>query len=513
MHNNFYFLRPLAPRLDEVLQGFTLVSCFTQNKDELVVEFNNAARSFFVKANLQPDFCCLSFPKTFQRARKNNIDLFLPLLMKQVKQVRVFDNDRSFAILFGDNQSLVFKMHGNRANILRTEGDLVKEIFRNHLKADLEINLSTLPKEIDWSYEAFVKNESRVFQLYFTFGKRVEEYLNGKGYADASTESKWRLLQQVLRELDTPGYYLAQGKSGYYITMLKTGSIEKEYNDPIEAVTDFYSTYVQRHAFVREKSRVLTLLQTRERADKAFIEKTEKRFAELNSDTHWQHWGDLLMANLHRVKQGDDHVVVENFYNNNESIAIPLKKDISAQRNAEVFYRKSKNRTIEISKLNEALEARKIDLKKTEQTITEVEAVEKLADLKKYGLLRSTASEKTERKPFHEFIVEGFKIWVGKDAESNDELSFKLGYKEDLWLHAKDVAGSHVLIKHQAGKKCPKHVIERAAELAAYNSKRKTDTLCPVTVTPRKFVRKRKGDPAGAVVVEREEVILVQPRL
>jgi predicted ribosome quality control (RQC) complex YloA/Tae2 family protein len=69
------------------------------------------------------------------------------------------------------------------------------------------------------------------------------------------------------------------------------------------------------------------------------------------------------------------------------------------------------------------------------------------------------------------------------------------------------------LIKHQAGKNFPKDVIERAAELAAYNSKRKNDSLCPVIVTPKKFVRKRKGDPAGAVVVEKEDVVMVVPKL
>jgi predicted ribosome quality control (RQC) complex YloA/Tae2 family protein len=69
-----------------------------------------------------------------------------------------------------------------------------------------------------------------------------------------------------------------------------------------------------------------------------------------------------------------------------------------------------------------------------------------------------------------------------------------------------------VLIKHQANKNFPKDVIERAAQLAAHYSKRKNESLCPVTVTPKKFVRKRKGDPAGMVVVEKETVVLVEPR-
>ena len=115
--------------------------------------------------------------------------------------------------------------------------------------------------------------------------------------------------------------------------------------------------------------------------------------------------------------------------------------------------------------------------------------------------------------PYHEFEKSGFKIWVGKNAESNDTLTLKLSFKEDLWLHAKDVAGSHVLIKYQSGKKFPKDVIERAAQLAAYNSKRKTETLAPVVYTPKKYVRKRKGDPPGMVVVERETVIMVEPKL
>ncbi|MEQ8810389.1 MAG: hypothetical protein RIE59_15060, partial [Imperialibacter sp.] len=79
--------------------------------------------------------------------------------------------------------------------------------------------------------------------------------------------------------------------------------------------------------------------------------------------------------------------------------------------------------------------------------------------------------------------------------------------------HAKDVPGSHVVLKWRAGQNFPKPVIEQAAALAAYYSKRKTDTLCPVIFTPKKWVRKPKGAHPGAVIVEREEVIMVEPGL
>ena len=115
--------------------------------------------------------------------------------------------------------------------------------------------------------------------------------------------------------------------------------------------------------------------------------------------------------------------------------------------------------------------------------------------------------------PFKQFVVEGFTILVGKNAQNNDLLTQKYAYKEDLWLHAKDVSGSHVLIKYQAGKTFPKKVIEKAAQIAAYFSKRRNETLCPVIVTPKKFVRKTKDLDAGQVIVEKENVIMVEPCL
>jgi predicted ribosome quality control (RQC) complex YloA/Tae2 family protein len=109
-------------------------------------------------------------------------------------------------------------------------------------------------------------------------------------------------------------------------------------------------------------------------------------------------------------------------------------------------------------------------------------------------------------------VVDSFRVLIGKNAKNNDLLTQKYAYKDDLWLHARDVTGSHVILKYQAGKPFPRPVIERAAELAAWHSKRRTDSLCPVTVTPKKFVRKPKGMAPGQVIIEKEDVVLVVPR-
>ena len=114
--------------------------------------------------------------------------------------------------------------------------------------------------------------------------------------------------------------------------------------------------------------------------------------------------------------------------------------------------------------------------------------------------------------PFKQFETDGWVIWVGKNAKNNDLLTLKYAKKFDIWLHARDVSGSHVIIRNPNQRTVPKHVVEKAAELAAHFSKRATESLCPVIVTTKKFVRKTKDLLPGQVIVDREEeVVLVKP--
>ena len=93
----------------------------------------------------------------------------------------------------------------------------------------------------------------------------------------------------------------------------------------------------------------------------------------------------------------------------------------------------------------------------------------------------------------------------------NDEL-LKLSHKEDLWLHARGVPGSHVIIQmNRKNDFPPTNIIEKAAEIAAFYSKAKGSSLVPVIFTKRKYVRKGKGLPPGAVFVDKEDVVLVKP--
>jgi predicted ribosome quality control (RQC) complex YloA/Tae2 family protein len=512
VHNNYYFLRQLSGQLQQELVGYTLVSCFSQNKDELIIEFNNSSQSFFIKASLLPQFCCLSFPENFNRARKNSIDLFNEILMNKVIGIKQFENERSFSIELEESYQLVFKMHGNRSNLILYRDDKAISLFRNHLQADLEISLTDLDRKIDFSRETFELNITKLPTLYFTFGKFVWEYWKSKGFDKLSPENQWTELIGLKNQLENPGYFIIEHNGIISLSLLPFNKVLHSFQQPVASINEFFLTASVSNNLQSEKSILQKQILDQIKSSKNYISKNQQKLDELINDQHYQIWADLIMAHMHEIKIGTEKVTLTSFYDG-KPVEIKLKKDLNPQKNAEIFYRKAKNQQIEISKLKDAISAKQQEINRLNEKLITIDSTEDLKTLRKDNTQSKSIKEQSKSLPYHEFEYKGYKIWVGRNAEHNDELTLKYSYKEDLWLHAKDVAGSHVLIKHQSGKNFPKDVIERAAQLAAYNSKRKTESLCPVIVTPKKFVRKRKGDPKGMVVVEREDVIMVEPKL
>lgn len=490
--------------------GYTVVSCFSQNKDELVIELNNSQQSFFIKASLLPQFCCLSFPEGFNRARKNSVDLFNEVILKKVKRIRQYKNERSFSFELEGDYQLLFKMHGNRSNLVLFKKEKAISLFRNHLEADLEISMDQLDRQLDFSQKAFEQNINALPKTYFTLGKIFWEYWRDHGFDKLLATEQWSEFNKLLALLEKPTYYMVEKGGEIIFSLVPIGNILQSFQQPLEAINEFFlkssiSNTLHSEKIIRSKH-----IQDQIKGSKNYISKNQQKLNELVNDQHYQIWGDLIMAHMHEIKIGTEKIVLESFYDG-KPVEIKLKRELNPQKNAEIFYRKAKNQQIEINKLQETIRAKQAEIENLEKDLATIGAASNLKDFRKDS--PKINKQQLKSLPYHEFEYKGFRIWVGKNAEHNDELTLKNSFKEDLWLHAKDVAGSHVLIKYQSGKKFPKDVIERAAQLAAYNSKRKTESLCPVIVTSKKFVRKRKGDPKGMVIVEREDVIMVEPKL
>lgn len=492
--------------------GKVFKACYSQNKDELILEFGNA-QSFFIKASLLPSLSCLSFPESFNRAKKNSVDLFKDLIGQKVVKVLQYGNERSFSIEF-HNESLLFKMHGARSNIIHIKNEKPVALFRNHLNGDLLLDPVLLDRQIDWSQNNFIKNLPSIRKIYFTFGKRIWNYLEQQNFKKLSPDLKWELVSSFRKEIVKSKFYVSELDGELALIMFKDGNILQEFSDPIKACNEFFKRWHSANAFLKAKKSLEKSMQEKLTKANIFVETNLEKIDKFSLDHHFQQWADLIMANLHLTKPYQEKISVVDFYHNNESVEIPLKKELSLQKNAEVYYRKSKSQQREIDKLKSSTAKKQKTIDELEKGLMELNSITEIKDLhKKFGTTEIEQKPKSDKGlPFHSFTTDGFQIYVGKNAKSNDDLTLRHAKKDDLWLHAKDVAGSHVVIKHKSGTNFPKSVIERAAELAAYYSKRKNESLCPVAYTPKKFVRKRKGDLDGVVVVEREKVILVKPR-
>ena len=496
------------------LQHSVVSECFSQTRDELIMRFEIGPESFVIRASLTPELSCLSFPGNFHRARKNSVDLFPSIIGRKVGGIKQFDNERSFALQLSEEHDVLFKMHGNRTNLILFQNGAVADLFRKKISGDASLKPDALDREIDWSFEHFLAHADELKSLYFTFGKIVWQYLEHRGFRVKSLEEQWADIQAVRKTLENPGYYITYIQEKPVLSLLPVGNVVKELHDPIAASNEFFYAFTQQYVFSKERSKLLSALRTALVAGENYCKKNLQRLEEVKQDDQYRLWADLIMANLHTIKGGEEKVVVPNYFKDDQGDEeIKLKKDITPQKNAELYYRKAKNQHIEIARLETSIAQKQEEMKELRHQIA---TVENTVDLKSLRAIRLTVRPEQEKNisgpvPYHEFEFKGYRILVGKNAQANDTLTSKYSHKEDLWLHAKDVSGSHVLIKHQSGKNFPKDVIEYAASLAAYNSKRRNESLCPVIVTPRKFVRKRKGDAPGAVVVEREEVIMVEP--
>jgi predicted ribosome quality control (RQC) complex YloA/Tae2 family protein len=511
LHQNYYFLKPLGEELHLKMQGMELATCFTQNKDEIILGFCNSQQDFYIRTVLQPDFACLNTLEEFQRAKKNTLDLFEILIGLKVLKVGALTNDRSLAISLEKDYTILFKMYGGRSNVVVFQQNNVVDLFHKKLQNDWDLELSSIPKKIDQTKSNFLSLGGNIKQLYPTFDKTLLSQITAE-----EMELRWQQLEHLLAQLNKKRFYVGLYNGLPALHLLPDFLNEpKEYTSALEALNAYYYAYAKVSHLEKERNQALKSLQKAIEKTKNYVEKTYQKMEELSDSHDLEKIGHILMANLHRIPEKAEKITLENFYTQKE-ITIKLKKELSPQKNAEWYYKKAKNQKIEIAKLEENLQARELHLAMLQNHLQQIESIENLRDLRSY--LKKNAldfqDEKQEQgSPFRSFQIEGFTVLVGRNAQNNDLLTQKYAYKEDLWLHAKDVSGSHVVIKYQAGKAFPKTVIEKAAQLAAYFSKRKNETLCPVIVTPKKFVRKTKDLDFGQVIVEKETVVMVEPSL
>lgn len=252
------------------------------------------------------------------------------------------------------------------------------------------------------------------------------------------------------------------------------------------------------------------------------LNKQEKELIESENADIYKIKGELITSYIYMIEKGMESVEVANFYDPEyKNIKISLNTNFTPSENAQKYFKKYNKLKTAKKEITSQMEITKEEIDYLENIMLSIENCENLAELMdireelgKVGYIRSKNNSKKETKlttKLHEFVSSnGFKILVGKNNKQNDHLTLKVASNEDIWMHTKNIPGSHVIIKTE-GKEVPDETIFEGAMLAAFFSKSKMSSQVPVDYTKKKNVKKPNGAKPGMVIYDTNNTIYVTP--
>ncbi len=233
--------------------------------------------------------------------------------------------------------------------------------------------------------------------------------------------------------------------------------------------------------------------------------------------------GDLITANIYQLKeQKADSITVINYYDPAmPEIIIEIDKKLTPNQNAQKYYKQYNKLKTSIIEVNKQISLTMEEIAYLENILISLQHATHLSDLEEIkaelaetGYIKRRVLKKApqlKKSTYLKYLSsDGLLIYVGKNNIQNDEITFKIASKEDIWLHVKDMPGSHVIVKLQDGQ-LPDQTLLEAAILAAFYSKGKGSTKISVDYTQRKFVRKQVGAKPGMVTYDNFKTVLVDP--
>jgi len=307
------------------------------------------------------------------------------------------------------------------------------------------------------------------------------------------------------------------------ITQYGSAYISQEFGSYSELLDEFYA---ERDRIDRTRQRAADLVKVVGNAIARTSRKLELQrieLAESGDREKLRVFAELINANQYKLAKGAFFCDLENYYDDNKSIRIPLDPALSPNANSQKYYkayRKAKTAEQILSALIEQGEQELQYLETVADALAraggQAELDEIRGELAAVGYIkhRKHAGQKTEKllPPLEYTSSDGFKILVGRNNIQNDKLSLKTAGKNDLWLHTQKIPGSHVIIVAD-GKDITPSAIEQAAGIAAYHSKARESTLVPVDYTPAKNLKKPPGSKPGKVIYHVYNTIWVKPEL
>ena len=274
----------------------------------------------------------------------------------------------------------------------------------------------------------------------------------------------------------------------------------------------------QKERIKQQTSNLLKFIQNEYQKNTTKLKKLKATLEDSENSDDYRIKGDLLYASLHLMQKGMTSVEVDNYYDNTK-LKITLDPKLDPKANAQKYYQKYQKAKNSINVLHQQIELTEKEIDYFDSLITAMsqasyyDALEIKEELENEGYLKKKKQRNTIRKKiipqFQKYLTkDGIEIDIGKNNLQNDYLTFKYAHRYDMWFHAKDMPGSHVIVKAQD---LDEYTIRLAAKIAAYYSKGKNSSSVPVNYTLVKTLKKPAGSKPGKVILDNYKTIYIDP--
>mgnify|MGYP000981314165 FL=1 len=303
---------------------------------------------------------------------------------------------------------------------------------------------------------------------------------------------------------------------------LEQSAYSRHFDSISECIDSFFSGKIN-SSLVKQRSHDL-YKKVQTMYDKAVLKKQKlsEDLISAQDSEYLRLYGEILTANLHAVKPGISKVKLVNYYDGSE-IEIPLDTRFSASKNAQIYFKKYGKSKTAIKEKTSQLKETQADIDYLDSVLSfldepensdDIEAVR--AELVEGGYLRPRKLKgkaiKLKPSPHRYKSPSGFDILVGRNNKENDLLTLKTASKSDIWLHTKDIPGSHVILKTN-GENAAADDIYCAAAIAAWHSKAKSSANVAVDYVPVRYVKKPSGAKPGMVIFTNNRTVYIDPAL
>lgn len=534
-----FFLHHLTKELQEQILWGRIQKVNQPFEQELVLTIRNNRQNYKLLLSAHPVFGRVQLTKTdFQNPQSPNT--FTMIMRKYLQgalidNIEQIENDRILEMSISNKNeigdqikvTMIIEIMGKHSNIIlldKNEGKIIESIkhigfIQNSYRTILPGSRYLAPPKIQ-AQNPFTISDETLFEILQTedlAANNLQKLFQGLG-RDTAAELSQRLKTDTFKNFklffDSPTSPTLTEKS---FTAITFSNSQETFGSLSDLLDYFYQDKAERDRIAQQASDLIHRIQNELEKNKKKLKKQEQELQDTDKAEEFRQKGELLTTYLNQVPNNQDSVELDNYYTG-QKVSIPLNKALTPSQNAQRYFKK-------YQKLKEAVKHLGSLISETKATIQYLESVDNALnqaslseiseireELVQTGFVKRRHREKIQkRKKPEPYLASDGKtiILVGKNNLQNDELTFKMSKKGELWFHVKDIPGSHVLIKDNLN---PSDEIKTdAAELAAYFSKARLSNLVQVDMIEAKKLNKPSKAKPGFVTYRGQKTLRVTP--